>query len=303
MGPLTIFTASHRRFRSSATALGLTALMLLTACSSADETAQTAGKTRAGTQTAGPSETTTHTGSDAPIERLVPRVIATHPFSTDSFTQGLEFDDDGSLLVATGQWGESRIYRADLATHRVSTQHELADEFFGEGITRSGASIWQLTWQSGEAFQRDADTLEEIGRAHYDGEGWGICARDGELLVSDGTAVVDKRDPETFELLDGAELVVTAGGAAVDKINELECVGDEVYANRFMSDEIIRFSALTGEVNAIIDASALENNAESDPDHVLNGIAFDQRSGHFSLTGKRWPDLYEVEFVLAPGAP
>ena len=95
----------------------------------------------------------------------------------------------------------------------------------------------------------------------------------------------------------GRELRVTAGGVPVGKINELECVGDSVYANIFLSDEIIRFSADTGKVDAVIDASELDNNAAPDPNHVLNGIAFHEKSGHFFLAGKRWPDLYEVEFV------
>ena len=311
MGPLGIFTATLPRPRSSVLGLGLAALLLATSCSSADHidssTANDPRTTDDARTTSGARTTddatatdTADVGDDNSIERLVPRVIATHPFSAESFTQGLEFAADGSLLVGTGQWGESRIYRAQLTTHEIAEHHELADEFFGEGITHTGEKIWQLTWQAGEAIERDPQSLEEIGRAHYDGEGWGICARDGELLVSDGSATVVKRDPDTFELLDGAELQVTAKGAAVDKINELECVGDSVYANRFLTDEIIRFSAITGEVDAIIDASSLKNNAVADPNHVLNGIAFDQGSGHFFLTGKRWPDLYEVEFVADP---
>ena len=233
------------------------------------------------------------------IERLVPKVLATHPFSPESFTQGLEFDDDGSLLVGTGKWGQSRIYRANLADHSIAEHAELADEFFGEGITRSGDIIWQLTWQAGEAIARDPHTLAETTRVHYDGEGWGVCAREGELLVSDGSDTISKRDPVTFAPRAGEELRVTAAGTPVGKINELECVGDDVYANIFLSDEIIRFSAETGEVDAVIDASGLENNATADPNHVLNGIAFQDSTGHFFVTGKRWPDLYEVEFVPA----
>lgn len=233
------------------------------------------------------------------IAKLVPKVLATHPFSPESFTQGLEFDNDGSLLVGTGQWGQSRIYRANLADHSIAEHAELADEFFGEGITRSGDIIWQLTWQAGEAIARDPHTLTETNRVHYDGEGWGICAHNGELLVSDGSDTISKRDPVTFAPLAGEELRVTAAGTPVGKINELECVGDDVYANIFLSDEIIRFSAKTGEVDAVIDASGLENNATADPNHVLNGIAFQESTGHFFVTGKRWPDLYEVEFVPA----
>lgn len=316
MGPLTIFTADaqrgqHRkifsRHRRSAVALSITAIMLAASCNTSDDSPGNQAEKTSGEKS--PAVTTANQPSQesiiqdslaaSSIERLVPRVFAVYPFSTESFTQGLEFDDHGSLLVGTGQWGQSRIYRANLASHEITEQAELADEFFGEGITttHSGNSIWQLTWQAGEAIQRDPQTLQEIGRAQYDGEGWGICAREGELLVSDGSDTITKRDPETFAPLMGRELRVTAGGVPVGKINELECVGDSVYANIFLSDEIIRFSADTGKVDAVIDASELDNNAAPDPNHVLNGIAFHEKSGHFFLAGKRWPDLYEVEFV------
>ncbi|WP_454972510.1 glutaminyl-peptide cyclotransferase [Corynebacterium propinquum] len=258
---------------------------------------EAAGRATAQAQSADHSVVSSAAMNSGDIEKLVPKVLATHPFSPESFTQGLEFDDDGSLLVGTGQWGQSRIYRANLADHSIAEHAELADEFFGEGITRSGDIIWQLTWQAGEAIARDPHTLAETNRVHYDGEGWGVCAREGELLVSDGSDTISKRDPVTFAPRAGEELRVTAAGTPVGKINELECVGDDVYANIFLSDEIIRFSAETGEVDAVIDASDLENNATADPNHVLNGIAFQESTGHFFVTGKRWPDLYEVEFV------
>lgn len=312
MGPRTIFTAGFHSPRRSVLAAGLAVAVLATGCSNAEESAvpkttesaapaagEATGRTTAQAESADNSALSSAAMNSGDVEKLVPKVLATHPFSPESFTQGLEFDDDGSLLVGTGQWGQSRIYRANLADHSIAEHAELADEFFGEGITRSGDIIWQLTWQAGEAIARDPHTLAETTRVHYDGEGWGICAREGELLVSDGSDTISKRDPVTFAPRAGEELRVTAAGTPVGKINELECVGDDVYANIFLSDEIIRFSAETGEVDAVIDASDLENNATADPNHVLNGIAFQESTGHFFVTGKRWPDLYEVEFVPA----
>lgn len=315
MGPRTIFAAGCQSPRRSIFAAGLAVAVLATGCSNAEESAvpktaesdtPTTGEAtgRATAQSADNSVVSSaaiNSGDidSGDIEKLVPKVLATHPFSPESFTQGLEFDHDGSLLVGTGQWGQSRIYRANLADHSIAEHAELADEFFGEGITRSGDIIWQLTWQAGEAIARDPHTLTETNRVRYDGEGWGICARNGELLVSDGSDTISKRDPVTFAPRAGEELRVTAAGTPVGKINELECVGDDVYANIFLSDEIIRFSAETGKVDAVIDASGLENNATADPNHVLNGIAFQESTGHFFVTGKRWPDLYKVEFVPA----
>ncbi len=78
--------------------------------------------------------------------------------------------------------------------------------------------------------------------------------------------------------------------------------GSEVYANIFTTTDIVRIDAATGEVTAVIDASSLPNNATPDPNHVLNGIAHIPGSDRFLLTGKRWPDMYEVSFVGAGAA-
>ncbi|AGF71825.1 glutaminyl-peptide cyclotransferase [Corynebacterium halotolerans] len=233
---------------------------------------------------------------EADVERLSVEIVDIHPFDETSFTQGLEVDEDGALLVGTGQRGESRVYRSTLEGEKLASA-DLAPEFFGEGLTRVGDHLWQLTWQSGVAFRRDADTLEETGRVDYPGEGWGLCARGDELIMSDGTDQLRRLDAETFAERD--RFRVTLGGEPVQGVNELECVGDEVYANVFLSTDILRIDAATGAVTGVIDASTLPNNATPDPDHVLNGIAHVPGTGRFLLGGKRWPDLYEVELVPA----
>ncbi len=230
------------------------------------------------------------------IEELSAEIVDVHPFDDTSFTQGLEVDSDGSLLVGTGQTGESRIYRTTVDGEELASA-ELDPRFFGEGITRVDDHVWQLTWRAQAAVKRDADTLAEIDRVTYPGEGWGLCARQGELIMSDGTDQLRRLDPETFE--ERERFTVTRGGQPVDMLNELECVGDDVYANVFLSTDILRIDAATGEVTAVIDASGLPNNAVPDPDHVLNGIAHLPGTDRFLLSGKRWPDLYEVELMPA----
>lgn len=230
------------------------------------------------------------------VEQLQPEVIATHPFDTTSFTQGLELDDEGNLLVGTGRFGESRVYRSTIEGHELQSA-ELDPEFFGEGITVHGDDLWQLSWLSGVAVQRDADTLLETGRFPIAGEGWGICAAQDELVLSDGSAELTMLDPESFTPLE--TIPVTLEGTPVEGLNELECVGEEIYANVFMSTDIMRIDAATGKVTAVIDAANLPNNAARDPDNVLNGIAARPDGETFLLTGKRWPDLYEVRLVPA----
>lgn len=235
------------------------------------------------------------TDSEAVVEHLVPEIISTHSFDSTSFTQGLELDGD-ELIVGTGQYGGSRIYRSSV-DGQESVSQSLDPEFFGEGITKSGDAIWQLTWNEGVAFKRDADTLEELDRVSYDGQGWGICSTDDALITSDGSSTLTFRDPETFA--ENSTVDVTLDGFPVGNLNELECVDGEVYANIFLDTDIMRIDPNSGEVTAVIDASNIPNNATPDTNNVLNGIAHIPDSDRFYITGKRWPDLYEVRFVPA----
>lgn len=237
------------------------------------------------------------------VELLIAEVLERYDFNDSSFTQGLEVAPDGTLYVATGWEGDSRIYRTTLEGEEEANA-ELEAQYFGEGMTRVGEYVWQLTWKNGTAFKRDAETLEEVDRASFDGEGWGLCHLEhaGELIFSDGSAQLRRLDPETFT--ERERFPVTLRGQPVDGLNELECVGDDIYANIFTTTDIVRIDATTGTVEAIIDASTLPNNAAPDPNNVLNGIAYlpdtPGRTGgtqEFLLTGKRWPDMYRVMFI------
>ncbi|MGB5698065.1 MAG: glutaminyl-peptide cyclotransferase [Polyangiales bacterium] len=228
------------------------------------------------------------------IERLRVRVIRTYPHATDAFTQGLIWDD-GVLYESTGQYGHSSLRRVRLEDGRVLTERKLEPNLFGEGLARVGDRLIQLTWRSGLAIVSDFATLERKKTLRYPGEGWGLCYDGTALVMSDGSSILDFRDPESMELL--SEVSVLNGGRPVRKLNELECVGSDVYANVWQSDEILRIDATTGRVTAIIDASGLLSRADRMRSDVLNGIAYRPQSKTFLLTGKLWPHVFEVELV------
>lgn len=227
-------------------------------------------------------------------EHLKARVIDRLDYDESLFTQGLEVDEDGTLLVGSGRYGESGVHR--LVPGETSPQQStaLAGDQFGEGITRSGDTLWQLTWKSGTALSFDAENLQPTGSAEYSGEGWGLCDMGDQLALSDGTSTLRFVDPQSFEELD--RVTVTLEGKEVDELNELECVDGQIYANVWFSTDILRIDPSTGMVNAVIDASGLDNNAAANPDNVLNGIAHIPGTDEYYLTGKRWPDLYRVAF-------
>lgn len=222
------------------------------------------------------------------------QVLEELPHDPSSFTQGLELAD-GMLYESTGRIGESRVLAIDPDTGAVRQQVQLPPPLFGEGITVLDGRIWQLTWTSGVAIERDQATLAELRRVRYQGEGWGLCS-DGDLLVmSDGTDRLTFRDPETFTVT--GQVRVRQAGRPVDRLNELECVDGAVWANVWQTDRIVRIDPSDGAVTAAVDAAGLLSPAQRARADVLNGIAAVPGTDQFLITGKHWPMIFRVRFV------
>jgi glutaminyl-peptide cyclotransferase len=231
------------------------------------------------------------------VVELVPRVVRTLPHDTDAFTQGLELDGD-TFVESVGLYGESGIRRLDAGTGEVVAETELTGDLFAEGLTKVGDRWIQLTWVEHVALVWD-DDLREVARLDIPEQGWGLCF-DGEVLHhSDGSAVLRQRDPEGMREV--GRVTVTLDGAPQAQLNELECVDGTVWANVWHTNTILGIDATSGEVTHVVDASALAEQVEvgNPSEDVLNGIAFDDATGHYWLTGKHWPTLFEVELVPA----
>jgi len=205
---------------------------------------------------------------------------------------------DGKLYESTGRYGQSQLRRVELATGETEQSIDISAEFFAEGLARVDDRLIQITWQENTAFVYNLDTFEQIDQFSYEGEGWGLCYNGETLMMSDGTSVITERDPETFEVLRRVE--VTVQGQPIDQINELECVGDRVYANIWQENLIIRFDPESGLVDQAVNATGLLPPATQQglpSGAVLNGIAYDPDNEVFYITGKLWSNLFEVEFV------
>jgi glutamine cyclotransferase len=242
----------------------------------------------------------------APVEELTIEVLNTYPHDTDAFTQGLLVGEDGLLYESTGRYGQSTLRAVEPESGEVLRRFDLPEEIFAEGLALVDDQLYQITWREQIAVVydletgADADTFEPLGTFGYTGEGWGLCYDGESLYMSDGSGSITVRDPETFQPI--AQYPVTLYGVFVDEINELECVDDEVYANIWNSDTIIRFDKQTGVVNAVIDGSNLlppEVRTTYSGGAVLNGIAYNPESDTFYVTGKLWESLFEVNFVPA----
>jgi glutamine cyclotransferase len=231
-------------------------------------------------------------------EFLRAQVVRSFPHDPGAFTQGLVFHA-GRLYESTGLVGSSSLRRVDPATGRVEAQVALPEPLFAEGLAEAGGRLVQLTWRNGRALHWNPEQLTLEGEWSYAGEGWGLCSDGTHLLMSDGTDRLARRDPRTFELI--GSIPVRSPSGPVHRLNELECVGETVYANVWLTSRIARIDARTGDVTAWIDASGLLTEDEARAADVLNGIAYLPSSGRFVLTGKLWPRAFEVEFVPRTG--
>jgi len=221
------------------------------------------------------------------------RILHAYPHDPKAFTQGLAYQD-GFLYEGTGEYGSSSLRRVELKTGKILQTHSLPPDYFGEGITIYQDKIIQLTWQSNVGFVYDKTSFKLLRTFIYPTEGWGITYDGSRLIMSDGTSVLHFLDPETFQ--ETGSVQVRDGNSIINRLNELEYVRGEIYANVWQSDRIARISPLTGRVVGWIDLrELLPTKWLSRPIDVLNGIAYDSKNRRLFVTGKLWPKLFEIE--------
>jgi glutaminyl-peptide cyclotransferase len=230
-------------------------------------------------------------------EQLIPQVISVLPHDPNSFTEGLLWHN-GFLYESSGLYGVSNLKKVDLHTGAVLQRAEDPTQVFGEGLALNGNELFQLTWREQTGYVYDLDTLNQLRNFSYEGEGWGLCFDGKYFFMSNGSASIFKRDPKTFAVIGSVQ--VLQDGKPINQLNELECVGNSIYANVWRTDTILQVNKTNGKVTGVIDASGLmtpDELAQAGPDGVLNGIAYDPVDKVFLITGKLWHKLFEVKFV------
>lgn len=228
------------------------------------------------------------------VRRYGVEVVAKYPHDTKAYTQGLFFDD-GQLYESTGIKGQSSFRKVDLQSGKVLKQLNFDKKYFVEGSVMFEGNLYVLTWESRQAFVYDAETLEYKSTWKYPREGWGITTDGKQLIASDGSATLFFMD-ENFALQ--RRLVVKYEGRPVRWLNELEYIDGKIWANVYTSDEIVIINPKDGEVEGVIDCRGLlPKHLHTPQTDVLNGIAYDPQTEKIYLTGKNWPELYEVRLV------
>ncbi len=219
----------------------------------------------------------------------------TYPHDPGAFTQGLVYEDD-IFYEGTGLYGQSTLRKVEPTTGEMLSGVRLSDELFGEGITVLDDKIYQLTWKSQIGFVVDKETFELLRTFAYPTEGWGLTHDGEQLIMSDGTDSLYFLDPETLEQIDSIQVHDETG--PVVRLNELEYVEGQIYANVWQTDRIAIIDPESGQVTGWIDLSGLlKPETLSQPVDVLNGIAYDDEADRLFVTGKLWPTLFEIRLV------
>ncbi|MBS1806879.1 MAG: glutaminyl-peptide cyclotransferase [Acidobacteria bacterium] len=232
--------------------------------------------------------------AEAPIYTY--EVVNTYPHDRTSFTQGLVFDngifyESAGLNAAHG--GHSSLRKVELATGKVLKKIDVPEPYFAEGLALFGGKLFQLTWEDEKGFIYDAETFAAKGEFKYRGEGWGLTHDGKSLILSDGSHQLRFLDPETFQ--EQRRISIYDNNRRVEKLNELEYVKGEIFANIWQEDRIVRIDPKDGNILGWIDMRDLlkpeDENADTD---VLNGIAYDAAQDRLFVTGKKWPKLFEI---------
>lgn len=264
--------------------------LLMTSCDNKDENTQV--------------ESDPNNGIPAPASMGF-TIINAIKHDTAAFTQGLELYN-GALLESTGLEGKSSLRRLNTETGLLEKEHKMAADIFAEGLTVLNDTIYQLSWQDHLVFMYDAKSFKPLGTLPWSGEGWGITNNGKELIISEGSDKLYFVQPSNLKL--NKVLSIRDNYGPVNNLNELEMVDGFIYANRWQYDYILKIDPSSGLAVGIINMQDLllkntksdisyltKNGTPNDAGAVLNGIAYNKEKKTFFVTGKLWPEIFEIK--------
>lgn len=239
------------------------------------------------------------TGVPAPVS-LAFQVINQFPHDTSAFTEGFTFYN-GKLYESTGAPAEPSnsgtwIASIDLSTGKYDKKVDLGNKWFGEGITFLDDKVYQLTYTTQTGFIYDAKTFKKTGEFKYKSEGWGLTNDGNNLIMSTGTSNIYYLSADTVAFT--KMLAVQDNTGYVNNLNELEFIGGYLFANKWLTNEILKIDTATGHVVGKFDLSkqVAEVKSRYAGAQELNGIAYDSTTNKTYITGKKWPVIYEIKW-------
>ncbi|MBU3191769.1 glutaminyl-peptide cyclotransferase [Clostridium bowmanii] len=221
-------------------------------------------------------------------------IINTYPHDITAFTEGLVYES-GYMYESTGKFNESTLRKVDLQTGEIIKLQKLDESYFGEGITIYKNKIIQLTWKSNVGLIYNKDSFNLINKFYYNTEGWGITHNDEHLIMSDGTDEIFFLNPINFKKV--YSIKVHDEIKPITRLNELEFIRGEIYANVCKSNKIARICPHSGKITGWIDLKGLLSPKEYKNVGTLNGITYNTKNNHIFVTGKIWPKIFEIKLV------
>ena len=261
-----------------------------------------AGPEPAGPVNPTPGESTNNSSSTVPLPVAGFEVIKRYNHDSQAFTQGLFFHD-GFLYESTGHYGSSTLRKVNIPDGKVVQKYDVPKDYFAEGIALVGDEIYQLTWQSGIGFVYSADDFKLLREFRYSGQGWGLTYDGTNLYHSDGTHVIRVVNPKTYQTL-RTITVRNEDGKPLMKLNELEWVKGEIWANVWHSEDIgrpnhiARIDPANGKLKGWINLAGISpEDTKRDSENTMNGVAYDPAADRIFVTGKNWKNLYEIKLT------
>ncbi|WP_022682866.1 glutaminyl-peptide cyclotransferase [Sphingobium bisphenolivorans] len=223
------------------------------------------------------------------------KLVGTYPHDPAAFTEGLFFHD-GALYESTGLEGQSDIRKVELKSGKVLSRRIVAEPYFGEGIVNWKDRLISLTWRHRQGFVWKLNDFSPVATFRYEGEGWGLTQDGRSIIMSDGTAQLRFLDPNT--LTERRRITVRWNGRPVERLNELEYVKGEIWANIWYDDRIARIDPQSGQVIDWVDIAPLvKARGTKESEAVANGIAYDAKGDRIFVTGKNWTKLFEIRLA------
>lgn len=233
-------------------------------------------------------------------------VVDAYPHDTAAFTQGLEWYDD-VLIESTGLYGKSSLRQVVPTNGKSKKQINNEKDIFAEGVTVWRDTVYQLSWENHLIFLYDVKNLNLLGTKNWNYQGWGITNDGNALIISDGSDKLYFVEPNSMQVKN--ILSVKDHMGPVNNLNELEMIEGYIYANRWQYDYILKIDPKNGNVVATIDLTdVLQKNSKSDLSYlsqnnstaqingaVLNGIAYNADKKTIFITGKLWPEIFEIK--------
>jgi len=233
--------------------------------------------------------------SDIVPESYSHQIFKTFPHDKQSFTQGLEWYK-GKLYEGIGLNGKSAVLETDYITGKSVKKVELANEFFGEGITLHDNLLYQITWQNKKGFVYQLPDLKKVKEFSYSTDGWGLCFVNDELAMSDGTNNIYFLNPENFT--QSHKIEVWDNKNPISAINEMEMVDGRIWANKYQTDTLLNIDPKTGKILGYADLSGILKDADkTGEEDVLNGIAYNPAEKLFYVTGKNWGKIFAIKLI------